>query len=84
MGSKALRNSPTINCKGRNWKISVVDENDVTITVRVRPLRVMKSIEFTVPFRSEFRSFDNLAAEAVERYWEAQAKLATLTSVLLL
>jgi hypothetical protein len=58
------RNIPTTKCRGRNWKVWVVDETDVTITVRVRPLRVLKPIEFTVPFRDEFMSFDNLVAEA--------------------
>jgi hypothetical protein len=64
--------NPTIICKSRKWKVWVVDETDVTITVRVRPLRVMKPVEFTFPFRDEFRSFDDLAAEAVDRFLEAQ------------
>lgn len=49
-----LAKSPTINRKGRKWKVWVVDETDVTITVRVRPLRVMTPIEFTFPFRDDF------------------------------
>jgi hypothetical protein len=68
-----LAKNPTIKCKGRKWKVWVVDETDVTITVRVRPLRVMNPVEFTFPFRDEFRSFDSLAAEAVDRYLEALA-----------
>ncbi|HXN17660.1 MAG TPA: hypothetical protein VN875_04955 [Candidatus Binatus sp.] len=65
-----LANIPTINRKGRKWKVWVVDETDVTITVRVRPLRVMKPLEFTFPFRDDFRSFNGLAAEAIDRYLE--------------
>lgn len=61
-------NSPTIERKGRKWKVWIVDETDVTITVRVRPLRVMDSAEFTFPFRDEFRVFDKLAVEAIDRY----------------
>ena len=72
LGHEMLANNPTIKCKGRKWKVWVVDETDVTITVRVRPLRVMNPLEFTFPFRHEFRSFDGLAAEAVDRYLEAQ------------
>jgi len=60
--------SPTIEYKGRKWKVWVVDETDVTITVRVRPLRVTESVDFTLPFCDEFRAFDSLAAEAIERY----------------
>ena len=63
-----LAKIPTIELKGRKWKVWVVDETDVTITVGVRPLRVKKSIEFTMPFRTEFSSFSNLATEAVDRY----------------
>lgn len=59
---------PTIERSGRKWKVWIVDETDVTITVRVRPWRVMKPIEFTLPFRSEFNSFRNLATEVVDRY----------------
>ena len=59
---------PTIEHSGRKWKVWIVDETDVTITVRVRPFRVMKPIEFTLPFRTEFNSFSNLATEAVDRY----------------
>ena len=65
--------SPTIKCKGRKWKVWVVDETDVTITVRVRPLRVMSPAEFTFPFRGEFKSFRRLAAEAIARYVEMPA-----------
>jgi hypothetical protein len=65
--------NPTIKCKGRKWKVWVVDETDVTITVRVYPLTAMKPVEFTFPFRNEFRAFDSLAAEAIDRYLEAQA-----------
>jgi len=61
-------NTPTIECRGRKWKVWVIDETDVTITVRVRPLRVMDTAEFTFPFRDEFRVFDCLVAEAVDRY----------------
>lgn len=61
-------NTPTIKCRGRKWKVWIVDETDVTITVRVRPLRVMDVAEFTFPFRDEFRAFGSLAAEAVDRY----------------
>jgi hypothetical protein len=50
----------------------VVDETEVTITVRVRPLRIMKPVEFTFPFRNEFRSPDDLGAEAINRFLEAQ------------
>ena len=68
---------PTIECRGRKWKVWVIDETDVTITVRVRPLRVMESAEFTFPIRDEFSVFDTLAAEAVDRYLgRAQAALA--------
>lgn len=59
---------PTIERRGRKWKVWVIDETDVTISVRVRPLRVMESAEFTFPFRDEFRDFHKLAAEAVDRY----------------
>ena len=59
---------PTINLKSRKWKIWVIDETDVTITVRVRPLRTANAAEFTFPMRDEFRGFDALAAEAVDRY----------------
>jgi hypothetical protein len=59
---------PTFELKGRKWKIWVVDETDVTITVRVRPLRALNAAEFTFPFRDEFKAFDTLAAEAVDRY----------------
>jgi len=60
--------NPTIEYKGRKWKVSVVDETDVTITVRVRPLTVTESAEFTFPFCDEFKRFDTLAAQAIERY----------------
>jgi hypothetical protein len=63
-----LAKIPTIERKGRKWKVWVIDETDVTITVRVRPLRVMKPAEFTLPFRTEFNSFTTLATEAVDRY----------------
>jgi hypothetical protein len=63
---------PTINSKGRKWKVWVVDETDVTITVRVRPLRVLNSAEFTFPFRQGYKSFGNLAAEAIARYVASQ------------
>lgn len=59
---------PTVERKGRKWKVWVVDESDVTISVRVRPLRVKQPVEFTFPFREEFRSFDTLAGEAIDRY----------------
>jgi hypothetical protein len=59
---------PTVTYRRRKWKVSIVDETDVTITVRVRPLRVMNPVQFTFPFRSEFNSFHNLATEAVDRY----------------
>lgn len=59
---------PTIELKGRKWKVWIVDETDVTITVRVRPLRSLTAAEFTLPFRAEFNVFHNLAAEAVDRY----------------
>jgi hypothetical protein len=59
---------PTIEHRGRKWKVWIVDETDVTITVRVRPLRVTKPAEFTLPFRSEFNSFSNVVTEAVGRY----------------
>jgi hypothetical protein len=62
---------PTIECKGRKWKVWIVDETDVTITVSVRPLRVMKPFQFTMPFRREFNTFSNLATEAVDRYLAA-------------
>ena len=65
--------NPTIECRGRKWKVWIVDETDVTITVRVRPLRVMNPVEFTFPFRPEFDSFDRLAAEAIDRYLGAQS-----------
>ena len=68
VGHEMLANSPTIKCKGRKWKVWIVDETDVTITVRVRPLRVTNPVEFTFPFRDEFRSFGSLAAEAIDRY----------------
>ena len=63
-----LAKIPTIERKGRKWKVWVIDETDVTITVRIRPLRVMEPAEFTFPFRTEFKTFGNLAAEAVDRY----------------
>jgi len=63
--------NPTVKYRDRKWKVWVVDETDVTITVRVRPLRVMKPMDFTFPFRNEFGSFDNLAAEAIDRYRDA-------------
>ena len=59
---------PTIELKRRKWKIRVVDETDVTITVRVRPLRASNAAEFTFPFRGEFKAFNALAAEAEDRY----------------
>lgn len=59
---------PTVESQGRKWKVWIVDETDVTVTVRVRPLRVKHPIEFTFPFRSEFNTFGTLAAEAVDRY----------------
>jgi hypothetical protein len=59
---------PTIEHSGRKWKVWVIDETDVTITVRIRPLRGMRTAEYTFPFRTEFKSFGNLAAEAVGRY----------------
>lgn len=59
---------PTIALKGRKWKVWIVDETDVTITVRVRPLRTANAAEFTLPMRDEFKVFDTLAAEAVDRY----------------
>jgi hypothetical protein len=65
-----LANIPRINRKGRKWKVWVVDETDATITVRVRRLRVMKPLEFTFPFRDDFRYFNGLAAEAIDRYLE--------------
>jgi hypothetical protein len=68
--STMLTNKRTIESRGRKWKVWVVDETDVTITVRVRPLRVMTPVEFTFPFRDEFNSFGTLAAEAVDRYLE--------------
>jgi hypothetical protein len=64
---------PTVESKGRKWKVWVVDETDVTITVRVRPLRVLNSVEFTMPFRNEFKYFGNLATEAIDRYLETLA-----------
>ena len=70
--SNMLAKNRTIESRGRKWKVWVVDETDVTITVRVRPLRIMTPIEFTLPFRDEFSSFDSLAAEVVDRYLEAQ------------
>jgi len=63
-------NKRTVESRGRKWKVWVVDETDVTITVRVRPLRIMTPVEFTFPFRDEFNSFGSLAAEAVDRYLE--------------
>ena len=63
-----LAKIPTIERKGRKWKVWVIDETDVTITVRIRPLRVMQPAEFTFPFRSEFDSFSNVVTEAVGRY----------------
>lgn len=59
---------PTIELKGRKWKVWVIDETDVTITVRVRPLHAVNAAEFTLPFRAEFNDFDKLAAEVVDRY----------------
>lgn len=59
---------PTIGRRGRKWKVWVIDETDVTITVRVRPLRVTEFVEFTFPLRDEFKVFDTLAAEAIDRY----------------
>jgi hypothetical protein len=59
---------PTIELKGRKWKVWVVDESDVTVTVRVRPLRTTNTVEFTFPMRDEFRIFDTLAAHAIDRY----------------
>jgi hypothetical protein len=38
---------PTIELKGRKWKIWIVDETDVTITVRVRPLRASNAAELS-------------------------------------
>jgi hypothetical protein len=64
---------PTIEGKGRKWKVWVVDETDVTITVRVRPLRAINTAEFTFPFRSEFNSFGSLAAAAIDRYLQTPA-----------
>jgi hypothetical protein len=58
----------TIERRGREWKVSIVDETDVTITARVRPLKTITPVEFTFPFRSEFNSFGKLATEAVDRY----------------
>ena len=66
--STMLTHKRTIESRGRKWKVWVVDETDVTITVRVRPLRIMTPVEFTFPFRNEFNSFGTLAAEAVDRY----------------
>jgi hypothetical protein len=63
-----MKPKPTIERRGRKWKVWIVDETDVTVTVRVRPLRVKDSAEFTFPFRNEFNSFSNVAAEAVDRY----------------
>jgi hypothetical protein len=68
--SNMQKNERTIELKGRKWKVWVVGETDVTITVRVRPLRIMAPAEFTFPFRNEFNSFGSLAAEAVDRYLE--------------
>jgi hypothetical protein len=65
-----LAKKPTINRNGRRWKVWFVDETDVIITVGVRPPRVMKPAEFTFPFRDDFRSFNGLAAEAIDRYLE--------------
>jgi hypothetical protein len=59
---------PTIERKGRKWKVWIVDETDCTISVRVRPLRVKNAVEFTLPFRDEFRAFEALAVEAIDRY----------------
>lgn len=68
---------PTVDLKGRKWKVWVVDETDVTITVRVRPLRTVNPIQFTFPMRNEFRVFDTLAAEAIHRYLaEVPSRLA--------
>lgn len=67
---------PTVESQGRKWKVWIVDETDVTITVRVRPLRVKESVAFTFPFRDEFRVFARLAAEAVDRYDHAWHDLA--------
>jgi hypothetical protein len=83
-----LAKSPTIKCRGRKWKVWVADETDVTITVRVRPLRVMNTAEFTFPFRNEFRCFDDLAAEAIRsvlrntNIFEALSASSTTTSSL--
>ena len=66
----------TIESKGRKWKVWVVDETDVTVTVRVRPLRVKNPSEFTFPFRREFNSFGVLARKAIDRYFDAQANAA--------
>ena len=59
---------PTVTSRGRKWKVSIVDETDVTITVRVRTLRVVNPVQFTFPLRSEFNSFHNLATESVDPY----------------
>ena len=59
---------PTVESQGRKWKVWIVDETDVTVTVRVRPLRVKEPVEYTFPFRDEFRAFNILAGEAIDRY----------------
>jgi hypothetical protein len=61
-----------LNWLRKNANVWVVDETDVTITVRVQPLLIMNPVEFTFPFRSEFNSFGNLAAEAIDRYLQTQ------------
>jgi hypothetical protein len=66
------RRPTTIERNGRKWKVWVIDETDVTVTVGVRPLRVLKPTQFTFPYRGEFNSFGHLAAEAIDRYVEAQ------------
>ena len=62
-----------LNWFRKNADVWVVDETDVTITVRVQPLKVMTPVEFTFPFRREFNSFGNLKAEALNRYLRTQA-----------
>jgi hypothetical protein len=64
------RKPTTIERNGRKWKVWVIDETDVTVTVGV--LRVLKPTQFTFPYRGEFNSFGHLAAEAIDRYVEAQ------------
>lgn len=69
--------TPPIERNGRKWKVWVIDETDVTVTVRVRPLRARKNpTEYTFPFRREFSSFGVLANEAIERYFDEQANAA--------